>query len=80
MWELIIRLPDAAQAQQALTGIDSRPETATPGVRVTKYPNDQQLVVRSVERAPLASLGKWALDFTSARVTLVTDSGSPGEY
>lgn len=76
MWELTVNLRDAADATAFMTGIDDRPEATSPGVRVTKYPDDRQAVVRAAARGPLAALATWAITFPSARMALRDDSGS----
>jgi hypothetical protein len=75
MWQLIMNLKDPGDASAVLGQIDSRTEvTSNPGVRVTKYPDDRQVVVRGMDRTPLAGLADWGLSFASARVALSDDS------
>lgn len=76
MWQLIVNLKDSADATAFMTGIDGRAESTSPGVRITKYPDDRQAVARGVERTPLAGLASWSLGFASARITLSDDSDS----
>lgn len=76
MWELTVNLRDAADATALLSAIDSRSEATAPGVRITKYPDDRQVVVRALDRTPLAGLATWALTFVSARLRLSDDSAS----
>jgi len=76
MWELTVNLRDSADATAFMTGIDDRPEAETPGVRITKYPDDRQAVARSADRTPLAALATWAITFPSARLALSDDSAS----
>lgn len=76
MWQMTVNLRDTADATAFMTQIDTRPEAATPGVRITKYPDDRQAVVLAPERTPLAGLTVWAVGFPSARISLSDDAAS----
>lgn len=75
MWELVLKLRDPAEATQVINEVSSREELAGTYTQVTKYPDDGQVVARSMDRTPLARLGIWGLNFNSSRVSLTERNG-----